>query len=1075
MDLSNQKILYSHHWSHTRQRNPIFSKDEIYITSSKDQGEKVVNLPIGINYDVKKLLDKYYPNWCPDLFVAKVDSFFTLVPRNVKALDCPKILILGDTQHGLKPLERMIEYAKSEPYDFYISDHKRHHLWYYHLAGIRNLYWLPGLFLNPLADFSEPLMFQDKRIPSNFFQDKVIFVGQAGKHHPRRRAILKYLRTQIPSFWSGGLLQQDSLKAFSQAPISLNISLNGDLNLRCFEVISSKGFLLTDALSEESGIDLLFSQGQEYESFRSINQLVNKIKYFLKYPDTIEQYKQKAYQKYLNNFTPAHLKQSLQNILEGNAVNEIYTLNTLARVNYFINSKFSETRIKVYQIIQDLHKKYEVLKIFINGDSKFIYVEDLLDLPRLTIFLVEYSIENTKKLTSYLAKSKSFHKIHLLDDCYNYDYDVLVVNKIELPTLLQSEKENFIIISDDKKGVENLKNILDEQEKSLTVNLDYYSEFFVMNVNRNPLEGVDASQKGKDSADTTIVTNSGSSMKNIYSSEKRGFKSEKPSKKKNPLKKQAEIGQNVAKIKDLFHKALNYSSEGKTDQAIESYQAILELDPNSFPALINLGNIFKDRGKYQDALDMYEKALAIPEKLEEEQVKLKQARVHNNIANIYKDRGQNAEAIEHFRLAVKFDPSLSMAQSNLLFSLNYSNSYRPEEIYQQHINWREFQGMGSSQPIPTHNNDRNPERKLKVGFISKDFGFHSVSYFFGSVLASHNRQDFAMICYSNNPKADNLTQILQNFADGWRQIDKLTDEEVVEMIRQDEIDILIDLSGHTAGNRILVFARKPAPIQVSYLGYPNTTGLTTMDYRITDAWADPPGTTEHLYTEKLIRLPYGFLCYKAPSNAPSVNPPPLLSNGYLTFGSFNNLAKVNPELVGYWAQILQAFPNSKMIIKSKPLADDKTKAFLGGLFQQQGIDVNRVEMIGRIPNPIEHLALYNRVDIGLDTFPYHGTTTTCEALWMGVPVITLAGKSHVSRVGVSLLSWVGLPSLITHSPTEYIQKAIALGNNPSQLQKLRSNLREAMQKSPLTNGSLFSQSFENALRNMWQNYLSAQT
>lgn len=245
MDLSKQKILYSHHWSYIeRQRHPIFSHDEIYITSYPDQADKIINLPIGTSYDVREILTENYPNWQPDLFIAKVDSFFNVIPRNVTALDCPKILILGDTQHGVKPLERMIEYAKSEKYDFYITDHKRHHLWYYYLARIPNLYWLPGLFLNPPQGDLKTIDFEDSTIEPDFFTDKVIFVGQASKFHPRRKAILEYLHQQIPNFWSGRLSQRDSLKAFSQAQISLNISLNGDLNLRFFEIISAGGFFV---------------------------------------------------------------------------------------------------------------------------------------------------------------------------------------------------------------------------------------------------------------------------------------------------------------------------------------------------------------------------------------------------------------------------------------------------------------------------------------------------------------------------------------------------------------------------------------------------------------------------------------------------------------------------------------------------------------------------------------------------------------------------------------------------------------------------------------------------------------
>ena len=289
-------------------------------------------------------------------------------------------------------------------------------------------------------------------------------------------------------------------------------------------------------------------------------------------------------------------------------------------------------------------------------------------------------------------------------------------------------------------------------------------------------------------------------------------------------------------------------------------------------------------------------------------------------------------------------------------------------------------------------------------------------------------------------------------------------------MRQDGIDILVDLSGHTKGNRMLVFARKPAPVQATYIGYPDTTGLGTMDYRLTDALADPEGQTEHLHTEQLLCLPHGFLCYQPPLGCPEVSSSPVLQTRQVTFGSFNSLAKVNPELIARWAEILKAVPESRLIIKSKPLVDADTCDYVNGLFQQSGIEAGRVELLGWLPDKTQHISLYNRVDIALDTFPYHGTTTTCEAMWMGVPVITQAGETHVSRVGVSLLSSVGLEELIAESAEDYIQKAIDLANNVERLQELRANLRLRMQAAPLTNAELIAHSLEDAYRAMWRRF-----
>jgi len=292
---------------------------------------------------------------------------------------------------------------------------------------------------------------------------------------------------------------------------------------------------------------------------------------------------------------------------------------------------------------------------------------------------------------------------------------------------------------------------------------------------------------------------------------------------------------------------------------------------------------------------------------------------------------------------------------------------------------------------------------------------------------------------------------------------------VEDLIRNDQIDILVDLAGHTANNHMLLFAKKPAPVQVTYLGYPNTTGLPTMDYRITDEWADPIGQTEHLHTEELTRLPKSFLCYKPPENAPEVLSLPALSKGNVTFGSFNNRSKVTPETVKIWSAILKAVLNSRLILKSKALNDKETCQVLREMFFENGVSPEQIELVGYLPFE-QHLRLYNRIDIGLDTFPYNGTTTTCEAMWMGVPVIALAGESHASRVGVSLLSNVGLSELIAESTEDYIKKAVTLADNLDKLQDLRANLRPLMARSPLMDATGFTRSLEAAYRKMWKRW-----
>ena len=272
---------------------------------------------------------------------------------------------------------------------------------------------------------------------------------------------------------------------------------------------------------------------------------------------------------------------------------------------------------------------------------------------------------------------------------------------------------------------------------------------------------------------------------------------------------------------------------------------------------------------------------------------------------------------------------------------------------------------------------------------------------------------------------------------------------------------------------MLLFARKPAPIQVTYLGYVNTTGLSTMDYRVTDSFADPPGKTDHLHTEELVRLPQGFLCYKPPGQTPDVGNLPAQDSGCITFGSFNHCAKINPGMVRLWSKILNTLPNAQIILKSKPLSDIATQNLLREMFIQNGVSPGRTLFMGHAQSSFEHLELYKRIDIGLDTFPYNGATTTCEAIWMGVPVITLAGETHVSRVGASILSHVGLPELIVESLEDYLKKAAQLAGDPDRLKTLRSNLRSMMARSRLMDTNGFTRSLESAYRQMWYRWCAS--
>jgi len=369
----------------------------------------------------------------------------------------------------------------------------------------------------------------------------------------------------------------------------------------------------------------------------------------------------------------------------------------------------------------------------------------------------------------------------------------------------------------------------------------------------------------------------------------------------------------------------------------------------------------------------------------------------------------------------------------------------------------------------SHTNNPDPDRKLRVGYISPDFRRNSVAYFFESLLDGHNRQQVETFGYANVEFEDEFTQRLKEKFDHYRDIYSTDDRTLTELVERDRIDILVDLAGHTGDNRLTAIACKPAPIQVTYLGYPDTTGIKAVDYRLTDNLAEPPDS-QKFYTEELVFLPEGFLCYRPPDFAPTVVTLPLDEKGYVTFGSFNNSCKINPMIVELWVEILNACPNSHFMLKLKGGDEPEIKDRYAGYFENAGIDLDRLDIYGW-QNPTEHLKLYNQVDIALDTFPYNGTTTTCEALWMGVPVISLVGSEHhISRVGLSILSRVGLEFFAATEPSEYVSKAVALAENQQSLRHIRSSMRARIAASGLCHAKAFAGQVETAYRKMWHRW-----
>jgi len=506
---------------------------------------------------------------------------------------------------------------------------------------------------------------------------------------------------------------------------------------------------------------------------------------------------------------------------------------------------------------------------------------------------------------------------------------------------------------------------------------------------------------------------------------------------------------------------LALSALGEGEQAQASFLEAIRLDPLYPEPLSNLAILFERFGQSAEAIRSLNEALRLRPDYPE---------AHHNLANALKSQGRHREAIAQYREALRLRPGYEEAQSALLFTLLYPAEGAEETIFAEHAAF----GASHRFPAKPHDNAPVPDRVLNVGYVSADFREHAVARFIEPVLSHHDRSRFRVFCYSNVTVPDQRSGHIAGLCDRFVNIAGLPDAAAEELLRRDGIDILVDLSGHSAGNRLTLFARKPAPVQVTWIGYPFSTGLETIDYRISDAVCDPPGESGRFHSEELLRLPGTFSCFAPPEQAPPVSAPPSQACGAITFGSFNNPAKITPETVALWAGVLRSIPGSRLLVKGYSLACQGSRKRLEESFVSHGIEPQRLELTGNTPSYRDHLALYGRVDIALDTFPYNGTTTTCEALWMGVPVVTLAGSAHRSRVGASLLHALGLDGLVAHDSGAFVELARALALDQARLKGLRETLRESMAAAPLTDGAGFTRALEETLTRAWGRWCGQQ-
>nr|WP_315488767.1 tetratricopeptide repeat protein [uncultured Rhodoferax sp.] len=529
--------------------------------------------------------------------------------------------------------------------------------------------------------------------------------------------------------------------------------------------------------------------------------------------------------------------------------------------------------------------------------------------------------------------------------------------------------------------------------------------------------------------------------------------------------------------------------------AVSAYERAIELNPDLTEAYVALGAVLDDLQRYDAAVINYRKALARKPNYAEvhcnlarslralgrfsealiccrlaASIKPDSAMVQDCLGNILKDIGYLAEAEACYRRAIELEPAFVHARSSLIFLLNYSDAAAQGPACAEARQYGTLVAQSAGIQMDYRARSQT-DRVLRVGFVSGDFRTHPVSFFLEAVLKKiHDTttRHLDIFGYSNHFFVDGVTDRIKSLCDGWRVVAGLSDVEVVQRIREDAIDILIDLSGHTAHNRLAVFAHRPAPVQVSWLGYFGTTGLTTIDYVLADLWSLLPDD-EVNFTECIWRLPDTRLCFTPPDVELLVGPLPAVSSGFVTFGCFNNLSKMTASVLAVWSRVLHAVPNSRLFLKSPQLADPDVMRRVLKAFAAHGIEVSRLFFEG-LSSRSEYLACYQRVDIALDPFPYTGGTTTVEALWMGVPVLTLQGERFLARQGVGLLMNAGLPEWIASDTEDYVKRAIDHAADLQALAELRGALRQQVLASPLFNATDFAQHFENALRGMWKSW-----
>ena len=502
---------------------------------------------------------------------------------------------------------------------------------------------------------------------------------------------------------------------------------------------------------------------------------------------------------------------------------------------------------------------------------------------------------------------------------------------------------------------------------------------------------------------------------------------------------------------------LALAMSGRLEEALAAFARATAVDPAVAESVqVLLGNIWFDRGRLDDAVACYHRA---------EAMNPRNGMVQLNLGNMMRDLGRAEEAVACYRRALLLQPDFAAVHSNLLLAGQYCTGVTLAGLAESHAAFdRQQAAPVRTSASSTERRSARKKSRLRLGFVSPDLGRHPVGFFLASLLENLRGADVETVCYSDRYRQDSITRRLRSAATRWREIKPMTDARVAELVRRDEVDILFDLAGHTANNRLLVFARRPAPVQITWAGYVGTTGLAEMDYLLADRF-HVPAEAEPFYRERVLRMPHGYICYEPPADAPPVGPLPALGRGSVLFGCFNHLAKITPQGVTTWASVLRRVPGSGLLLKYNRWTNASAVGRMTELFAAEQIDPARLQFEGS-GHHADWLGTYNRVDLALDPFPYSGGLTTCEALWMGVPVITCPGETFASRHSLSHCSNATVPEGVAGSLDEYVERAVSLASDVRKLAALRATLRPRMAGSPLCDRTQFARDFLQLLRSL---------